>query len=268
MLYHSDSGELLGVLPFPEGEPQSIRFSRDGGYLLVGGGRHAALGLAALYDIRTGKRVAAVGDELDTVLGSDVNDTLTRVALGGPQKLVRIFDVASGQQLFELKKHTDWVYTVAFSPDGVLVASGDRSGGLHLWEAETGRFYLDLVGHKAAVTSVAFRPDGNVVASASEDNSVKLWDVFEGKLLKSWDAHPGGVTSVAYAQDGRIVTSGKDRMVRVWDASGNKQAEMPAMSEPVLEVAIVGDGHRVIGGDWNGNFVAWKRRSRLKTRSC
>ena len=115
------------------------------------------MGMASLYDVRNGSRLLSVGDELDVVFGADINDSMSRIALGGPQKMVRIFDTDSGESVFELKKHTDWIYCVDYSPDGVLVASGDRSGGLHVWEAETGRLYLDLIGHKGAVRSIVWR---------------------------------------------------------------------------------------------------------------
>ncbi len=39
VFYHSDTGEMLGVLPFPEGVPYVLRFSRNGALLLAGGGR-------------------------------------------------------------------------------------------------------------------------------------------------------------------------------------------------------------------------------------
>src|SRR5260370_3225641 len=37
LLYHSDTLELLGVLPFPEGVPYVLKFSRNGSPLLAGG---------------------------------------------------------------------------------------------------------------------------------------------------------------------------------------------------------------------------------------
>lgn len=257
-LYHTQSSDLLGVLPYPEGVPQVLRFNRDGGYLLVAGGTHSSKGTVSLYDIRTGQRVMSVGDELDVVFGADINDTMTRVALGGPQKMVRIFDTESGESVFELKKHTDWVYCVDYSPDGVLVASGDRAGGLHVWEAETGRLYLDLVGHKGAIRSLMWRADSNVLLSASEDGTVKMWEMNAGNQLKSFNAHSGGVTGIAMAQDGKIVTSGKDKTVKVWKADGTAIATMPAFSEPALEVAITHDSGHVIGGDWNGKTLMWQ----------
>lgn len=256
VLYHTDTHELLGVLPFPEGIAQSLRFSRDGSYLIAGGGEHSVAGVAAVYDIKTGERVVSVGDELDTVFGADANDKMNRIALGGPKKMLRIYDATDGTQLFDLKKHTDWIFTVAYSPDGILIASGDRSGGLCVWEAETGRLYLDLTDHKGAILSVAWRDDSNVLASASEDGTVKLWDMVQGKAIKSINAHGGGVTSVAFDHQGRLVTAGKDNRAKLWDASGNPSGEFQPMAEDVLEVAIAHDGKRVVYGDWTGQVMS------------
>ncbi|TWU47549.1 Chromosome partition protein Smc [Rubripirellula tenax] len=255
VMYHSDSGELLGILPFSEGVAQSLKFSRDGSFLIAGGGEHSVNGIAAIYDVKSGERVAAVGDELDTVFGADVNDSMNRVALGGPQKMLRIYDATDGTQLFDLKKHTDWIFTVAYSPDGILIASGDRSGGLCVWEAETGRLYLDLTDHKGAVISVAWRDDSNVLASASEDGTVKLWDMAAGKLMKSITAHNGGATDVTFDHEGRLVTVGKDKRAKLWDASGNHIRDFEPMTEDVLEVCITHDGKRVVYGDWTGQVL-------------
>ena len=255
VLYHSDTGELLGVLPMDEGIAQSLRFSRDGSFLIAGGGEHSVKGIVAVYDVKTGKRVATVGDELDTVFSADVNDKMSRIALGGPQKMLRIYDAGNGEKLFDIKKHTDWIFAVAFSPDGRFVASGDRSGGLYIWEANTGRLHLDLAGHKGAIHQLDFRDDSKVLASASEDGTVKLWDVDEGKQIKSFNAHGGGVTAVAFDHQARLVTAGKDNKASLWDASTKKLKDFVGMSEDVLEVAVSHDGKRIIYGDWTGQVL-------------
>ncbi|MGV3485029.1 MAG: c-type cytochrome domain-containing protein [Planctomycetaceae bacterium] len=254
-LYHSDTALLLGVLPFPEGIPLSLRFSRDGAFLVAAGGEHASKGIAAIYDVKTGNRVATLGDELDVAFDADVNDKMTQLAMGGPQKMLRIYDMATGELQFDIKKHTDWIYAVAFSPDGVLVASGDRSAGLCVWEASTGRPFLDLVDHKGAINSIAWRDDSNVFASASDDGTVKLWDVVEGKAIKSINAHGGGVMGVRFDHQGRLVTCGKDNRVKLWSPTGDLIRELPPMSETVLEVAITHDGSRIIAGDWTGQVL-------------
>ncbi|GIW98163.1 MAG: hypothetical protein KatS3mg111_1496 [Pirellulaceae bacterium] len=257
LLYHGDSGELLGVLPFPEGEPQCLRFTRDGKQLLIGGGRHGHSGCAVLVDIESGKRIAKVGDELDTVLAADITPDKQRIALAGPQRIVRVFNTLTGELELELKKHTDWVYTLRYSPDGILLASGDRSNGLLVWEADTGTLYADLRGHQGEIRSLDFRPDSNVLASSSLDGTVRLWDMFESKQIKSWNAHGGGVHAIAYATNGTIATAGGDAKVKLWDGNGNLQKEFTGLTETVLEVALGNEGKLIAGGDWNGNVRVW-----------
>ncbi|WP_419194459.1 c-type cytochrome domain-containing protein [Novipirellula herctigrandis] len=254
-LYNTDTAELLGVLPFEEGIAQSLRFSRDGSFLIAGGGTHALQGIVAIFDVKTGERVATVGDELDVVFDADINASMTRVALGGPQKMLRVYDATNGELVFDLKKHTDWIYAVAYSPDGVLIASGDRSAGLCLWEADTGRLYMDLNEHKDSINAVAWRDDSNVFASASDDGTVKIWDINQGNVIKSFNAHGGGVTDVTFDHDGRLITAGKDNRVKLWDPSGNHIRDFEPNAEVVLEAAISYDGKRVVYGDWTGQVL-------------
>ncbi|MGB7343397.1 MAG: c-type cytochrome domain-containing protein, partial [Pirellulaceae bacterium] len=130
LLYNTQTLELLGVLPFPEGTPRVLKFSRNGGLLLCGGGVAGASGRVIVWNIRTGERIIEVGDELDEVLAADISSDQTLIALGGPQRVVRIYATETGQLLHEIRKHTDWITTLEFSPDSVLLASGDRNGGL------------------------------------------------------------------------------------------------------------------------------------------
>jgi WD40 repeat protein len=252
VLYHTDSAELLGVLPFPEGTAQSLKFSVDGSYLIAGGGEHSVRGIAAIYDVKSGARVATVGDELDIVFGADANPTMTRVAMGGPKKLLRIYDATDGELLFSIKKHTDWIFAVAFSPEGSLIASADRSGGLHVWEAETGRLSLDLVGHKDAVHSLAWRDDGKILASAGEDGTVRLWDVTSGKQLKSINTASGATMAVDMDHDGNLATAQSNKLAKFWDANGVHKKDVKPMSDEVLEIAFTHDGKKIIYGDWTG----------------
>ena len=258
-LYHSETGQLQGIIPFPEGEPQSITFSRDGRLILIAGGRHSSSGCAALHEIASGTRLARVGDELDIVLAADINEDNQLIAMAGPQKMVRVFDTLTGNLKYEQKKHTDWIYCVRFSPDGLLLATADRASGLVVWESQTGRLFQELPGHKGEIRSVAWRPDSQAIVSGSLDGTLKMWDMNEGKLIKSWDAHGGGVGAVAISNDGTIVSTGRDNKVKVWDGAGNAAGEMPSLVEAGHEVAITVDSKQIVAGDWSGNVRMWQR---------
>lgn len=257
VLYHSETLVALGVLPFPEGQARVLKFSRNGALLLAGGGQGAARGLAVVWDIKTGKRVMEVGDELDEVLAADISADQTLVAVGGPHKVVRVYRTDTGELAYEITKHTDWIYNLEFSPDGVLLATGDRSGGLHVWEALTGREYLTLKDHKKAITALSFRIDGNILASASEDATVKLWEMEEGKAVKSWTAHGGGVLSMEFCRDGRVVSSGRDKVAKIWDQNGKQLRAFAALKDLAVQVSHCDEMDRVIAGDWTGEVRVW-----------
>jgi WD40 repeat protein len=253
LLYHSNDGRLLGVLPFPEGSAFVLKFSRSGSLLLAGGGQGARVGRVAVYDVRSGKRVFEVGDELDTVLAADINENHTRIALGGPGRVVRIFSTADGSMVSEIRKHTDWIYALEFSPDGVLLATADRSGGLFVWESETAREYQNLQGHKGAVTDVSWRLDSNLLASASEDGAIKLWEMENGAEVKSWGAHAGGVAAVRFGRDGRVASVGRDRTARLWDGNGAAVRAFEPFGDIAMKVALTHDAARLVAGDWLGD---------------
>ena len=260
LLYNTDSGQLLGVLPYSEGLPHVLKFSRSGSLLLAGGGRGASLGKVIVFDVKTGNRVFEVGDELDVVLAADINNTHTQIALGGPGRMVRVFSTKDGSLVHELRKHTDWVYAIECSPDGVLLATADRSGGLFVWEAETGREYQNLGGHQGAVADVSWRSDSNVLATGGLDGTIRLWEMENGAAIKNWDAHGGGVESIEFTHDGRLVSAGRDKLAKTWDGNGVAIKTYEGLTDFALETTFTHDGSRVIAGDVTGQVLCWDVR--------
>lgn len=260
LLFHTETAELLGVLPFAEGSVHVLTFSRDGSLLLAGGGRSAASGRVVVWDVPSGERVFEIGDELDVVLAADISPDHSQVALGGPQRVVRVYDSTSGELQYEISDHTNWIHAVKFSPDGVLLATAGRNGMLLLWEAFTGRKFGELKGHAEAVTGIAWRADSNVLASASEDATVRLWGIERGKQIKQWKAHAGGVLSLEYARDGRLASGGRDRVARLWKPNGQQIRAFEAFDELCTTVTICDETDRLIAGDWSGTIRVFDTR--------
>ena len=247
-LYNTDTLDLLGVLPFPEGFPAIIKFSRNGQLLMTGGGLGGKSGTVALWDIKTGDRIGVVGNEVDQVLAADLSADQQFVALGGPGKLVKIYATKDGSLVTSIKKHTEWITAIAYSPDGRFLATADRNGGIQIWEGPTGKEYNTLPGTKGAVTGLAFMT--GVLASSSEDGKVTLWDVKEAKEIRSWAAHAGGAAWVDFSPDGRLVSCGRDKIAKVWDQTGKEIGKTAPFADIALRAAL--SNERIVAGDWTG----------------
>jgi hypothetical protein len=257
LLFNSDTLALLGILPFTEGEPVDVKFSRSGKVLLAYGGHPAQSGRAVLWEITSGKSLVTLGKEDDTVLAADIRPDQSQVALGGPSRLVKIYSTQTGDVQHKIKKHTDWVTAVAFSPNGQILATADRNGGISLWDPDNGQELFTLGGHKSAVTALSWRRDSKLLASSSEDGAVKLWETKEGKQTKSWAAHSSGTLCVSYSHDGRFVTCGRDNAVILWDASGAKVLALEAPGELPLRAVFSQDDKQIFTTDLAGHVTAW-----------
>ncbi|MBQ2387231.1 MAG: hypothetical protein II300_08135, partial [Bacteroidales bacterium] len=73
--------------------------------------------------------------------------------------------------------HSDFVNSVAYSPDGTKIISGSDDGTIKIWDANTGKYLKTLEGHSDWVNSVAYSPDGTKIISGSDDGTIKIWGI-------------------------------------------------------------------------------------------
>lgn len=251
-LYHSDSLELIGILPFPEGEPTSLAFTPDSRYLIVGGGIAGKSGTTVTFDVTTGARILTAGKEFDSILCADIRPGFDVVATGSPSKLVKLWNTQTAEMQKSIKKHTDWVTALDISPDGILLATGDRNGGVLVWEADTGGEFHALRAHQAAITHTAYRNDSNILGSSSEDGTVRMWEMNGGTEIKKIDAHGGGVVGFDWTRDGHFVTAGRDLKAKIWKPDFNHLRDFAAVPALPTAIAVDAEGKRAFVGDING----------------
>lgn len=258
LLVNTDTLELAGILPFPEGDPVSLAFTPDARYLIVGGGVPGKSGVTVTFDVTHGSRLLGAGREFDSILAADIRPGFDIVATGGPSRLLKFWNTESGALVRSIKKHTDWITALDLSPDGVLLASGDRNGGVWVWESESGNEFHTLRAHQAAITATVFRADSNFLATASEDGTVRFWEMNGGSEVKKLDAHPGGVTAFSFARNGGSLTAGRDLKAKLWKPDFTPARELSAKL-PALPTAAALDaeGNRAFIGDVRGMVTAY-----------
>jgi WD40 repeat protein len=100
---------------------------RDGQILTA-----AANGEIKLWD-RENKEIRSFVGHRGAINGAALSPDERRLVTTGTDRTVRIWDIATGLELFQLGKHTGVGMGVAFSSDGTRIASTAKDGSLRIW---------------------------------------------------------------------------------------------------------------------------------------
>ncbi len=190
--------------------------------------------------------------------------TCSRPADGGKDAL-RVWDVATGKELFRLGDYKYSHRAPAFSPDGKsVVTSGTPAPSIDVWDlasrkvrlniklkpgvggiavspdskllAAGGRFWDMRTGEERGVweegrgrriLSLAFSPDGKTLAATVWPRAVVLWDAPSGKERALLDRHKSHIGSAAFSPDGKTLYSvGHDLLIVYWDVATGKERKV------------------------------------------
>jgi WD40 repeat protein len=142
-----------------------------------------------------------------------------KLASGGSDKTVMIWDVHSQKGLGMCLEHKGGVFGVAISSNGQLLASGCGAETIKFWmmaNVSTGSV-ASISYHSSAIRTLAFSVDERTLASGSEDYTVKLWNIALRREVASfkYEAH---VRLVSFSPDGNtlavITDTGALRILR------------------------------------------------------
>jgi WD40 repeat protein len=141
---------------------------------------------------------------------------------------VKVWDAATGGEVFSLPGHKSWATCVAFSPDGQWLASGGRDRKVVLCRVTDSGWQGPLLiqNEDAPVGGLAIRPDGKRLAWSTaafgrdgkpHPGEVKTWDVPEVRpLLPGVSLGPG---PAVLSPDARRIAVLADQDVQVWDTN-------------------------------------------------
>lgn len=151
-------------------------------------------------------------------------------------------------------------YRMALSGDGRTLVSGDTDGEIRIWDVPTGKERARIAtGGRAAVQSIALSPDARHAAFSTGTHALYLIDVAAGRLVFDDPGHRDAVAGIAWTPDGRGLVSGsRDGTVRWWDVeAGRERHVLGAEDSDVLAVAVAPDGRHVAAGHLNGMLALW-----------
>lgn len=237
---------------------RALAWSKDGSILAAAGGVPGRKGEVKIWKA-DGTLQATISGHSDCIYGLAISPDGKTIATSSYDKLIKLWDAATGKEIRTLKDHIDAIYALDFSPDGKRLVSGAADRSIKVWNPETGERLFTMSEPTDGVNSVAVSPDGKWIAAAGQDKTIRVWALEEkGATLKnSMIAHEDAILRIIWSRDGKtLLTSSADRSLKLFRAADLKELKMIG-GQPDWSYAMEysPDGSRVALGRMNGTLI-------------
>lgn len=129
--------------------------------LTVGGGRE--------YDAMSGKSSGLLtGHDAQGAMAVAYNPAATRIATGGKDGGVSLYDGASLKKLATFRGHGDWVMDMTFSPNGRLLATSSTDQTVKVWDIKSMQKVADIPKQSFVGSPLCFTGDGTTLVTVSD----------------------------------------------------------------------------------------------------
>ncbi len=187
----------------------------------------------------------------------------TKVAASTIDKKIRIWDIASGDELMMIRPgFKNAIIALAFSPDGKTLAGAGKDGPIRAWSTTTRKLLFTLNGHTKRVESLAFSADGKTLASGSWDGTMRLWDIKKKtQISQRGDGFMGGIIEVQFSLDGKtVVSSSQSNRIQLWQVENKRQTPTVMLTGHngwIRNIEFSADGKTFASGSDDGTILLW-----------
>jgi WD40 repeat protein len=179
-IWNVRNGKLICACPV---HSSRVVFSPDGKLLASGGWE----GEIVLFDLQSQKEIRRLSTDEQKIHGLAFSPD--GKVLASASRTARLWEVASGKQLWKFQSPKGTICSLAFSVKGSTLATGGDDGVIRLWDSATLKEQRSFQRHPGQVDSLAFSVDDAKLVSAGTRNGrapaeVNVWDVSTGKNIQ------------------------------------------------------------------------------------
>ncbi|KLO09600.1 WD40 repeat-like protein [Schizopora paradoxa] len=180
---------------------------------------------------------------------------------GAGDRVIKVWDLASGELKLSLTGHISTVRGLAVSPRHPYLFSCGEDKMVKCWDLEVNKVIRHYHGHLSGVYSLSLHPTLDVLVTAGRDASARVWDMRTKTQIHVLTGHTSTVADVKCQEsDPQVITGSMDATVRLWDlAAGKTMTTLTHHKKSVRALAIHPTEYSFASASAGGNNIKkWK----------
>lgn len=187
---------------------------------------------------------------------------------GSDDNTIKLWQLATGEELCTLRGHSKAVSAIAISADGEILASGSEDKTIKLWELSTGMQIGTLtLGNwfsrdSGCVYAIAISPEEEILASLDNSGAVKLWNLKTGQEIRRLKGDTSWINAIAISPTGKTLVAANGDSIKLWNLKTGRQFPiLKGHQSWVRAVSFSPDGQMLASGSDDATVKLWNLKT-------
>jgi len=173
---------------------------------------------------------------------------------GKEREYLKMWDLQTGEQLHDLRGHTNGVWALEAIPELGLLFSGGDDKDIRVWDTSTNECLRVLEGHQEKVRCLHYCSEDGKLYSGDHDGKVMVWDLQTWERVATFDGQSGWITAILVNED-TLYTASTEKTVYARNKDTGDKISILNHESWVTSLLMVGD--TLLTGVGNGHICAW-----------
>ncbi|MEQ9466412.1 MAG: caspase family protein [Ekhidna sp.] len=247
---------------------KSVAFTSNGKFLITVSRDKSV----KIWDAISGKEIRTMLGHDHTVNGFAVYEKM--IATSSADGTAGVWDMETGQLIWQSKKLAEFVTSVDFSPNGDLLAVGSYADSISIFKTDGFSLLMKIkanadrgVGYGVSVT---FSPDGKYLAVGEDNRTAKIYSTTDWSLIyefKPEAGYCGGCGSITDIRENQLLKlSNGTTFTRYNLSSGKKEWEGQRSFRDIASVEFQPSGDHFLAATEDSVFVYLSKSGKLHSK--